>query len=163
MLAETPVIQCSPCYSEGSASLENTLPDCSNYPHFSTLCKINVSMYIPKQGDITSPCVTVLDFRVMDLSLSSLSFLSLFSLLSLSLLSPISLSSPPPPSLSLPLSPSLSHVKIVICHSRVRSEGWGGRALDSLTFVFCFSCMCIPIIRISPSIGVNVTEIPSLF
>ena len=155
MLAETPVIQCSPCYSEVSASLENTLPDCSNYPHFPTLCKINVSMYIPKQGDITSPCVTVLDFRVMDLSLSSLSFLSLFSLLSLS--------HPPPPPLSLSLSPSLSHVKIVICHSRVRSEGWGGRALDSLTFVFCFSCMCIPIIRISPSIGVNVAEIPSLF
>ena len=100
MLAETPVIQCSPCYSEVSASLENTLPDCSNYPHFPTLCKINVSMYIPKQGDITSPCVTVLDFRVMDLSLSlslsslsSLSYLSLFSLFPLSLLSPISLSS----------------------------------------------------------------------
>ena len=141
MLAETPVIQCSPCSSEVSASLENTLPDCSNYPHFPTLCKINVSMYIPKQGDISSPCVTVLDFRVMDLSLLSLSSLSY--LLSLSL--------------------SLSHVKIFICHSRVRSEGWGGRALDSLTFVFCFACMCIPIIRISPSIGVNVTEIPSLF
>ena len=134
MLAETPVIQCSPCYSEVSASLENTLPDCSNYPHFPTLCKINVSMYIPKQGDISSPCVAVLDFRVMDLSLSlfSLSSLSIFSLLSLSL-------PPPPPPLSPSLSLSLlSHVKIVICHSRVRSEGWGGRALDSLTFVFCF-------------------------
>ena len=84
MLAETPVIQCSPCSSEVSASLENTLPHCSNYPHFPTLCKINVSMYIPKQGDISSPCFTVLDFRVMDLSLSRLS-LSLFYLLSLSL------------------------------------------------------------------------------
>ena len=153
MLAETPVIQCSPCYSEVSASLEYTLPDCSNYPHFPTLCKINVSMYIPKQGDISSPCVTVLDYRVMDLSFSLLSLSSLSYLISLSL-SPIS---------SLSLSLSLSHVKIFICHSRVRSEGWGGRALDSLTFVFCFSCVCIPIIRISPSIGVNVTEIPSLF
>ena len=138
MLVETPVIQCSPCYSEVSASLENTLPDCSNYPHFPTLCKINVSMYIPKPS--------VLDFRVMDLSLS---------LSSLPLLSPIS---------SLSLSLSLSHVKIFICHSRVRSEGWGSRALDSLTFVFCFFLyMHGPIIRISPSIGVNVTEIPSLF
>ena len=31
MLAKTPVIQCSPCYSAISALSTNPLPDCSNY------------------------------------------------------------------------------------------------------------------------------------
>ena len=35
MLAETPVTQCSPCYSAVSASLLHPLPNCSNY---SQLC-----------------------------------------------------------------------------------------------------------------------------
>ena len=34
MLAETPVIQRSPCYSAVSASLTNPLPDCSNHSSF---------------------------------------------------------------------------------------------------------------------------------
>ena len=126
MLAETPVIQCSPCYSEVSASLENTLPDCSNYPHFPTLCKINVSMYIPKQGDISSPCVTVLDFRVMDLS-PSLSPLSLYSLLS-----PLSLS----PFLFL-----MSNFLYVIAGSDLRGgvvELWTASHSS-----FVFSCICM--------------------
>ena len=133
MLAETP---CSPCYSEVSASLENTLPDCSNYHHFTTLCKINVSMYIPKQGDISSPYVTVLDFRVMDLSLSllSLSFLSSLSYRSLTLSLSLSLS------LSLFLS-LMSKLLYVIAGSDPRGgvvELWTA-SHSSFVFLVCTS------------------------
>ena len=134
MLAETPVIQCSPCYSEVSASLENTLPDCSNFHHFPTLCKINVSMYIPKQGDISSPYVTVLDFRVMDLSLSLLSLSSLSSLSCRSLTLSLSLS------LSLFLS-LMSKLLYVIAGSDPRGgvvELWTA-SHSSFVFLVCTS------------------------
>ena len=40
MLAETPVTQCSPCYSAVSASLTNPLSDCSNYSPFCHILRI---------------------------------------------------------------------------------------------------------------------------
>ena len=48
VLAETPVIHHSPCYSAVSASLTNPLPDCSNYSPFCQthylILRINTSL-----------------------------------------------------------------------------------------------------------------------
>ena len=50
--AETPVTQCSPCYSAVSSSLTNPLPDCSNYSpfchtHYLTLDQYFTSLFRP--------------------------------------------------------------------------------------------------------------------
>ena len=124
------VIQCSPCYSEVSASLENTLPDCSNNPHFPTLCKINVSCTYQNKVILQAH---VLQSWILE-SWISLCLLSLSSLSSLSYLSLI----PPPLSLLLSL---MSKLLYVIAGSDLRGgvvELWTA-SHSSFVFLVCAS------------------------